>query len=63
MPQIRYRILDTNVLLKNIGRDVRDHPRPTRMRLITAIGAFRAYVGPHVVYEVEEHIDAGPVTP
>ncbi len=58
MPQIRYGILDTNVLLKNIGRDVRDHPRPTRMRLITAIGAFRAYVGPHVVGEVEEHIDA-----
>ena len=58
MPQIRYRPLDTNVLLKNIARDVRGYPVPTAIRLLGVLGALRLYVGPHVVSEVEEHIDA-----
>jgi acetylornithine deacetylase/succinyl-diaminopimelate desuccinylase-like protein len=58
LPRIRFGIADTNVILKNIGRDVRDWPRPTRMRILTETGAIRFYVGRHIVEEVEEKIDA-----
>jgi predicted nucleic acid-binding protein len=57
LPRIHFGIADTNVILKNIGRDARQRQRPTRMRILAATGAFRLYVGPHVVDEVEEKID------
>lgn len=55
--QVRYGILDTNVLLKNIARDVRDDPLPTALRCVIQVGALRPYVGPHVVGEVDRRID------
>jgi hypothetical protein len=39
--KIRCGILDTNVLLKNIARDVRTYPLPTAIRLLVALGALR----------------------
>lgn len=57
MPRIRYCILDTNVLLNNLAYDVRVYPRPTALRLLVALGVLRPYVGPHVVGEVEQHLD------
>jgi hypothetical protein len=57
MPKIRCGILDTNVVLNNIACDVRTYPRPTAIRLLVALGVLRPYVGPHVIGEVEEHLD------
>ncbi len=58
MPRIRPGPVDTNVLLKNIARDVRQWPNPTGMRLLGGSGALRLYAGAHVADEVEERLDS-----
>jgi hypothetical protein len=56
-PRIKFAAVDANVLLKNISRDVRDWPRPTRMRSLMAGGMYRLFAADHVFDEVNEHLD------
>ena len=60
LPKIHFGVVDTNVILKNIAPDVRDHSRTTRMRILSETGAFRIYVGPHVIDVVEALVEMEP---
>jgi hypothetical protein len=48
---------DTNVLLSDIARFVRQHPKPTALHDMSRTGLVRVYLSQTVVTEVDEHID------
>ncbi len=58
MPRIRCAPVDTNVLLKNIARDVYQWPHPTGLRLLGESETLRLYAAAHVGDEVEEKLEA-----
>src|SRR5207247_933568 len=58
MPRIRCVPVDTNVLLKNMTRDVRQWPNPTGLRFLGESGTLSTYAAPHVGAEVDEKLDA-----
>lgn len=57
LPRIRCIPVDTNVLLKNVARDVFQWPRPTGLRHLVGSGVLRPYAAVHVRDEVEEKMD------
>jgi predicted nucleic acid-binding protein len=57
LPEIRWEIVDTNVLLKNIKKDVELLPSATAMRQLRTAGALRLLAPDHVELEMEEHLD------
>ncbi len=58
MPRIRCVPVDTNVLLKNIARDVRQWPNPTGLRFLGESGTLRPFAATHVGAEVDEKLYA-----
>lgn len=57
LPAIRWEIVDTNVLLKNIKKDVELSPSATAMGRLRTAGALRLFAPYHVELEMEEHLD------
>lgn len=48
--------VDSNMLLKNIAREVRDAPKPTHIRILAELGVLRLFAGSHVYDEMNEHL-------
>ena len=49
---------DTNVLLSDIAKFVRQHPKPTALHDMSRTGLVRVFLSQTVVTEVDEHIDS-----
>jgi predicted nucleic acid-binding protein len=48
--------VDSNMLLKNIARDVREAPKRTHIRVLAELGVLRLFAGYHVYDEMNEHL-------
>ncbi len=48
--------VDSNMLLKNIARDVRDAPKRTHIRTLAKLGVLRLFAGSHVYDEMNKYL-------